>query len=282
MAYILNFFLINYILDFAIIEMLNHFFKLSVSKTEIFLITIFSTFPSLIFIFYKIEYFFFVFLKIMDYMILSLLITDIYSVKRIFEIYFVLLLSMFSVFGFGEFFTLFIKNAIFDVFGIKLTKIYDLIIIFALFLYIFILVLIFGNLTKKKILKSFLFDVSFFLFERHIKITGFLDSGNMLYDTITGKCVVIVSLSGIRRYLTENEYNEFLLKNYQNLDVSNELECVSVGGVKSYIPIIDIGEIEVCQEQGEKTKCYKCVIGITTEKFAGSEGYECLLHREFL
>ena len=281
MVYYLNFFLINFILDFAIIEMLNCFFRLSISKAEIFLISIFSTFPSLIYIFYRVEYFFFVFLKIIDYMILSLLLTDKYSVRRVFEIYFILLLSMFSVFGFGEFFTLFVRNVIYDIFSIKLTEFYNLFIIFALFLYIFILVAIFGNLTKKRNLKSFLFDVSFFLFGKHIKITGFLDSGNTLYDTKTGKCVVIVSLSGLRRYLTQEEYNNLLLRDYQDMDI-NELECMSIGDVRTYIPIIDIGEIKVSQDSAEKTKTFKCVIGITNETFSESEGYECLLHREFL
>ena len=49
----INFFLINLVLDFAIIEMVNLFLKLYVSKFELILITIFSTFPSLFYLFYN-------------------------------------------------------------------------------------------------------------------------------------------------------------------------------------------------------------------------------------
>lgn len=278
----INFFLINLVLDFAIIEMVNLFLKLYVSKFELILITIFSTFPSLFYIFYEIDYFFFICLKILDYIILTLLLTDNYSIKKILNLFFILLFSMFSVFGFGEFFVLFVKNILMDIFSINIDKFYDFLIIFALFIYISSLVAVFGDLTKKRELENFLFKVSFLLFEKHIEITGFLDSGNTLYDTKTGKCVVIVSLAGIKNYLSEVEYNNFLLKEYDELGVTNELDCVVIGGEKIKIPIFDVGEVELSQPDSKETRHFKCVVGITKEKFAGSENFECLLHRELL
>lgn len=282
MVQYINFFIINLVLDFAIIEMVNIFLKLYVSKIEIFAILIFSTFPSLVYIFFEANYFCFVCLKIVDYLILSLLLTDKYSLKNIFDLYFIMLISMFSAYGFSEFFVQFTKNIILDIFKIKLDIFYDFIILIALFLYIFLIVYIFGNLTKKKEIQNFLFNVSFLLFNNHIEITGFLDSGNTLYDTRTGKCVVVVSLASIKRYLSKTQYSRFLLNDYGMLGITNELECEVVGGNKVYLPIIDVGEIELKSLESEETKTYKCVIGITKDKFAESEKYDCLLHREFL
>ena len=145
-----------------------------------------------------------------------------------------------------------------------------------------LIVLVFGGFEKRIKNNTFLYNVSFLLFNKHIKITGFLDSGNTLYDTKTGKCVVVVSLQGIRKFLSEDMYEKFLSKNFFELGVSNELECVTVGGNKILIPIIDVGEIVVSQLSTDCPKSYKCVIGITNDKFAESDGYNCLLHREFL
>ena len=278
----INFFIINLILDFAIIEMLNLFFKLYVSKIEISAIMIFATFPSLVYIFFESNYFCFISLKLVDYLILTLLLTDKYTPKRIFELFSIMMIALFSIYGFSEFFILYVKNIIFDIFKIKLDIFYDFIILIALFLYIFLIVYIFGNLTKKKEINSFLFNVSFLLFNNHIEITGFLDSGNTLYDTKTGKCVVVVSLLGIKKFLSKTQYDRFVTGDYGMLGISNELECEVVGGSKVSLPIIDVGEIELRQKETKETKNFKCVIGITKGKFAESENYECLLHREFL
>lgn len=278
----INFFIINLILDFSIIEMVNLFLKLYVSKVELFAIVIFATFPTFFYLFFMSNYFCFICLKLLDYLILTLLLTDKYTVKKVFELYFIMTMSLFSVYGFSEFFISFTKNIILDIFSVKLDVFYDFIILFALFLYIFLLVCMFGNITKKREIQNFLFDVSFLLFNNHIEITGFLDSGNTLYDTKTGKCVVVVSLDGIKRYLSKIQYQRFLLSDYGMLGITNELECQVVGGKKIHLPIIDVGEIELTCKESEETRTCKCVIGITKERFAENEQYECLLHREFL
>lgn len=275
----INFFLINLALDFAIIEMCNLIFNLYVSKFEITAIVVFSCFPTILYVFYHIGFVLFIFFKIVDYMILCMLLTDRYSLRRIFDLLFVLMLSMFSFYGFAQFFVLFVKNFVKDVFKTEIKYYYDFVIVLALLLYIIALLAVMGNLAKKRALKDFLFKVSFLLFGKHIEITGFLDSGNTLYDTRTGKCVVIVSAEALSRYFSADEMENLMMSFGADI---YRLECITVGGGKVTLPIIDIDEIKLCRAESGETKLCKCVIGISGEKFAENENYECLLHREFI
>lgn len=273
----LSFFIINLIVDFSIIILINYFSKLYNSKIEIVKAIIISLLPSIIFIIFSLKIYQFLLLKIIVNIFVSMLITDNFRVTKILYLYGLLILLMFSIYGFVGFFIEFIKIAFFTYFGIKIGILYDFIVVFALFLYIFALIILFGNMFKKQNIQSFLYNVSFYLFEKHIEITGLLDSGNALYDTKSGKAVIIVSLKAIKKYLDEEIYENLLFNNYKY----DEVECVSVGGNKFKIPIIDIGEVSI-KNSSEELKVCKCVIGLTNEKFAENENYQCLLHREFL
>ena len=281
MEFYISFSIINLILDFSILLMVNFYAKLYVKKVEMVITLIFSLFPSIMLICYHISFFLFVIIKVLDYFVLTLLITDEYKLSRLFQLNSILVFSMFSVYGFMEFFIEFVKTLFLVEFNIKIGVFYHFLIVFAVFLYIFALVMFFGKLSKKKNIQNFLYTVSFFLFGKHIEITGLLDSGNSLYDTKTGKAVMIVSLYSLKKYLSEDDYENLLFDRSISLGASSYATCVTVGGNNVQVPIFDIGEVKIEQTDGS-TKICKCVLGITKEKFAENDEYDCLLHREFI
>lgn len=281
MEFYISFSLINFILDFSIILMVNFYAKLYVKKFEFVMTMVFSIFPTVFLIAYKFEFSIFVLIKILDYFVLTLLITDEYKFSRILFLNSVLIFSMFSVFGFAEFFVEFVKTVFLFEFNIKLGVFHHFLVVFALFLYIFALMVFFGKMSKKKNINNFLYSVSFFLFGNHIEITGLLDSGNSLYDTRTGKAVIIVSLYSLKNYISKECYEDLLLDKAGLLGAVSMVTCVTVGGNNVNIPVFDVGEVKI--EQSDKSfKMCKCVLGVTKEKFAESEEYDCLLHREFI
>ena len=282
MEFYISFSIINLIVDFVIIEMINYYCKLYNKFYEIILLMVFSLVPTFVYIFYKIEYYQFILLKILDYFIFTLLMADKHSFSRIIFLFSFFIFSLFSIYGFIEFFIQFVKIVFNSLFKINLGIFYDFIIVFALFLYIVALIIFFGNMFNKGNIQSFLYKVSFSLFDNHIEINGLLDSGNSLYDTKTGKAVVIVSLSSIKKFISKEMLEKLFSEKYDELHTFNKVSCVTVGGNKITIPIIDIGEVKIEQASQGKSKTCKCVLGITKEKFAENNDYECLLHREFL
>lgn len=280
MEFYISFLLINLILDLSIITLLKRVFGLCVRKIEIVILMLFSLVPGLLFSLYKIKFLYFLLLKIAFYFLVSIFVADSFYPKRFLSIFGFSEFLFFSVYGSGEFFILFVRAVVLTLFKKELKTFSDVIIMLSLIAYIFLMSLCFKEISRHKKLSNLLSKVSFFLFGRHIEITGLIDSGNALYDTKTKKSVIIISLSVLRRFLTESECEMIKNKRYFGLDISHELEYETVGGKKSTMPIVDIGEVEL-ERGGEKQK-FKCVLGIVSEGLVEEKRYECLLHREFL
>lgn len=280
MDYYISILIVSLILDFSILVLENRIFHLRIGKVEFFMLMLFSTMPGLIYIFSGLDFLYYFLIKLGFYIFVSIFITDSFEFKRIISLLLSSIFLLFSVYGFGEFFILFVRSIVLLTYGKDLYVLYNCLIIFALSAYIFILVIFFTKMAKRKKIKSLLSKVSFFLFGRHIEITGLIDSGNSLVDTKTKSPVIIIPLSVLKKYLSESECEMIERKQYFGLNISHELEYISVGGVKGKMPIAEIGEIEL-ERNGEVQKC-KCVLGIVEENFADSKNYDCLLSRDFL
>ena len=275
----ISLFLINLVLDFCILMIVVRIFKLKSGWLDIFFLMIFSLTPQIMYVFCRLNFVYFALLKASFYLFASLFLTDNYAIKRVLSIFGFSLVLMFSVYGFGAFFVLFIRSIILQKQGVSLSPIFNALFIIGLILYIFLLYILFSKLAEYKKFNSFLSKVSFSLFGRHIEITGLIDSGNALYDTKTKKSVIIVPLSVVRRYISESECNMIAERRYFGLNISHEIEYETIGGQKGKMPIVNIGNVEL--ERSGKVETHECVLGIVKENFANKK-YECLLHREFI
>ncbi len=212
--------------------------------------------------------------------VFSLLVTDSYYVKNLFGLYFAEVLLMFSVYGFADFLVMFIKAVILQIFGKSIPILFDFVIIFGLLCYFLAIFSCAHHFSKLKSLKSFLAKVSFSLCGKHIEITGLLDSGNSLYDSKTGKAVIVVSVSVLKKVLPKTDFKRIENGDFSNLPISHYLNYVSVGGNSADMPVIDIGNAFV--EVKHVSKKVRCVLGLALQDFDSTGSFECLLHRDFV
>lgn len=275
----ISIFLTNLCLDFVVLVLLVRVFCLKSKHFEIFILMIFSLAPQTLYMFCDLKLIYFALLKTGLYFFVSLFLTDKYTLRRVFSIFGFSVFLMFSVYGFSGFFVLFIKSVVLQLWQTELRPILEAAISIGLVLYIFLLYLLFSKLAEHKKISSFLSKVSFYLFGRHIEITGLIDSGNALYDTKTKKSVIIVPLSTIRKFISAGECDMIAEGRYFGLNISNEIEYQTIGGNRAKMPIVDIGSATL--ERGGKVETHECVLGIISENFADKK-YECLLHREFI
>lgn len=280
MVYYINFIFICLAADVCIMFSLKVIFKLKSSILYILFLQVFTISISFIYLFCGIKFYQFVLLKSLSYIVINLLITDYYKIKVLVEMLLLEIILMFSVYGIFKFLTLFVNAVINEFFCIKIDQNYNFIIIFCLLCYFFAIFWLMQRVSKTKKIRSFLSKVSFYAFGKHIQITGLIDTGNSLYDSNTGKAVAVVEVSALKKYLSKTDYNNLIIGDYSKFAIISSLSYVSVGGKESVMPIINIGSIMI-ENEGVYNK-YDCVLGIVNQKFKDGEGYQILLHRDFV
>ena len=274
------FILLSLILDFVLFLSLKKLFKLESDNVCIFLLQILNVAAGVIYILLELKFYQFMLVKFLVYLVICLLITNSYKLPEISSFYFSSIALMFSYFGFSRFLNLFARAVFIQFFHIKLPKICDLIVVFALLCYIFALFALIKAFSKNKKLDSFLRKVSFFAFGKHIEFMGLLDSGNVLYDSKTKLPVIVVDARALKKYLPRENYINITNDKYENFPISHYLNVVTVADKQFDMPIINIENVSIyC---GSEKRKIKCVLGIVNHRFENSNRYDCLLHRDFI
>ena len=127
-------------------------------------------------------------------------------------------------------------------------------------------------IEKNRYLKNFLLKVSFYLKGKHIFLYGLIDSGNMLFDTLTRKPIVLVSIDALRKFLSKSEIDNLLNMN------NRKIRCDTISGSGYEIPIFKVEKFLIKSESGEKY--FSCMIGIVNHNFDKGK-VDCLLHKDF-
>ncbi len=278
MEFYISFFVQNLILDISIILLTKKVMNLKLSNLEIVVLLLFSVMPQALWIAFKYDYVWFVLSKIAFYLFFSIFSANKFRFREVVSLFIASVALLFSVFGFAEFFDLFIQAVCSELFNFSLPVLFHILVTAALCGYIMLLKLVLVNLPKRKKLKNLIQKVSFFLFGRHIEITGLIDTGNTLIDTKTQKPVIVISLSVLEKFLSENEIQMLASKNYYGLNISGSLKYKSVAG-DGEMPIVDIGKVKIIR--GKEEFYYNSVLGIVSEDLT-TEKYDCLLGRDFL
>ncbi len=268
------------ILDLLSALILKKLFKLKVGYFMIFAMQIICVMPIVAYLFLHLSIFQLILIKLFVWFIFVLLVTDSYYFKNIFVLWFWQVILMFSVYGTTMFLIEFTKAIFENVFKISIGSNLNFVVVFGLLCYfvaVFGFVSFFENI---KTLKSFLTKVSFSIFGKHIVLTGLVDSGNSLYDTKTGKAVVVVSVKAFKDILPKSEYLKLASGDFSALPISHKINFVSINGKESDMPVFDVGSITV--KTKSKTKEFKCVLGFTTNELVSDRSFECLLHKDLI
>lgn len=280
MEYNICFILLNFIIEYLICYILKTIYKLQIKNIMLFFLQVFNICNCVVYLFLSIKLYEFIMIKIIINMILSLLIIDSYKPKQIFSFIMISLLLLFSVYGISIFMLEIISALEIIIFNKKLSQFVEIMVFFAILLYIFAVFKSVKYLTRKKTIKHFIRKLSFFAFSKHIEFNGLIDSGNSLYDSKTGLPVVLVSVFALKNYLPHNIYKNITNGIYNDVKIDHYLKVYDAVGAVSKIPIISVSEVLIFNE-GECNN-FKCAIAMVNQVFEKGDEYSCLLHRDFV
>lgn len=127
-----------------------------------------------------------------------------------------------------------------------------------------------SELVKYKKITTFIYKCEIEINKTKIKTKGFLDSGNNLYDDLTGLPIIMASKSFVKTLLE----NKALPNKYRNLEI------MTVNGVNE-VKIFNIEKLMIYN--GAKVNIYNNVlVGISSVNFCYDNSYELLLHSTLL
>ncbi|RFU63189.1 sigma-E processing peptidase SpoIIGA [Peribacillus saganii] len=122
-------------------------------------------------------------------------------------------------------------------------------------------------------------------------VTGLVDSGNQLYDPISGSPVMILSVRGIEEDLPENVLRiiddvDSFLSGDGSMDVEWDdrlriIPCKVVGNDKGLLAAFKADSIRVHQENGI-LDATKSLISFTRQQLSPDEAYQAIVHPKML
>ncbi|MEG1582088.1 MAG: sigma-E processing peptidase SpoIIGA [Clostridia bacterium] len=130
-------------------------------------------------------------------------------------------------------------------------------------------------LSKKREIMPFIRSVNFTIYSCMVSFKAYLDSGNRLYDSMTGLPVIVVSSCVLERNLKPELYAEII--NNSSKRYSQHLMTFStLSGVSSKMIVFKPDSV-LCECNGTMVS-KEFMIGVTNKKFKDSVFYEGLLH----
>lgn len=157
------------------------------------------------------------------------------------------------------------------------------IIVLILFLMSVVLKNIFKNVYKRKNINNFIYNMIIFNNNSYTKLLAFLDSGNLLIDTLTKKPITIVDYNSVKDFF-KISLTDILLNRIDNLNKTLKnahlFEVKSVGGNKKII-VFEVDKIEIGTKDFKK-EINNAVIGITLKSFINDLGYNALIGYQFV
>jgi stage II sporulation protein GA (sporulation sigma-E factor processing peptidase) len=188
------------------------------------------------------------------------------SIKDFFQISCIFILTTFSFGG--------ASIAIENVFG----KISLFIILFGALFMFFLCKLVIKFQQRKNRIKDFSYVVKIKDNGKEIEEEGFLDSGNMLYDNITKKPVILISYDVFKKLYSQISMTKLLTKSIDKSSIKNGhyIRINSIGNNTSLL-IFTIDQLEV------NNICHEDVmVGLSFSGFEKSFGKNILLHSELV
>ena len=189
------------------------------------------------------------------------------SIKDFLRIWCTFLLSTF-VFGGGM---LAIKSLIGD---------FPLFVVFLISATLYLITIcVLKSVQRKNLIKTFCYQVKVKDNGKEFEEEGFLDSGNMLYDSITKKPIILVSFDVFHKLYSDVKYSDVITKNIDKTSIKNGhyVKINSLSSAKS-IFVFSVDELVV----GEDKKFKDVMVGLSLTGFEKSFGKGVLLHSELV
>jgi stage II sporulation protein GA (sporulation sigma-E factor processing peptidase) len=149
----------------------------------------------------------------------------------------------------------------------------------------------FEQFENVKIQADQLIDLDVFIFHQPIRLKGLVDSGNQLYDPLTKRPVMIVSLDSLSEYLPNElrsvfeNVNQFLDdENVVPVEWMNRLSVVPyrvVGQDHQLIVTFRPDKVILYQDK-EVLQTEKVLIGIVNQKLSSDDTFDSIIHPKII
>ncbi len=107
--------------------------------------------------------------------------------------------------------------------------------------------------------------------------SGFMDTGNCLYDMQTGLPVVIIGVKSLLPYLSDSQMSELFSGHADRVFAgARKMPCSSVGG-KSALWLVEPQQFEVYSGKDGHI-VYDVMVGLSFSAIAGDKTYNAILH----
>lgn len=270
------FILTNVVYDLSASLVLKRIYNLKCKKIYLLCLQIFSVSASVIFLFAVQSELLFLVMKFFVGVLICLLTSEDYGLKDILSKICAWNILLLSIVGFYKFLSLIYVEIISQIFNEKTAKKCQIYEIFAIFLQYMIIFKLVDYFKNKKQNEKLCFNFEFYLFDEHIVVTGFIDSGNGLVDSKTHMPIVIVSLGVIKKHLSEKG----MLELTEQLKCARIETCKTIDGHNFKLPILDISNAQI--EKDNKKFSVNCVLGVVSQSVYDESEFECLLSKSFL
>ena len=113
--------------------------------------------------------------------------------------------------------------------------------------------------------------------ERVIEGSGFMDTGNRLYDNVSGLPIVLLSAKALAPHLSDAELTELLCGRADKVFTGARKSRVGSIGGKTDLWLFSPSEFEVYSENSEHI-LYDVMVGLSFSSLSGGESYDAILH----
>lgn len=209
-------------------------------------------------------------------LILSSIVIQKFSIKLLTLFYVVFLSFTFVMGGFCFFIIYLFGGEVYSITNMSYNLPISLGVIFIfLGIYVFLLIQAIKVFYKKQKLSSFYYDVILHIQDRKIKIKAYLDSGNLLQDSLTGLPILIVNFNTFNK-IFNGKVNVFnFLKNTLNQTINGRYIDVSTISSNGKMFIVEPNRVEVKQDNTQ-LKEIKVLIGVSSNTTKSGQ-FEALL-----
>lgn len=133
-----------------------------------------------------------------------------------------------------------------------------------------------NKLFKTRDVKKFLYDAQIRLFGKNVDCKAFLDSGNRLYDDVSGLPIVIVGIKTLSAVLTDEQMTQLVTGKAKEFKSAHYVECNCLGG-KSKILVFRPDGLVVYNED-KKNIINDVMLGVVFKRLADIEEYGLILN----
>ena len=159
------------------------------------------------------------------------------------------------------------------------------VIVLIVFFIMIVIKNIFKNFYNRKKINNYVYKIVIENNAEKDELLGFLDSGNTLVDSLTGKPITVVNYSSLKNVLKDISITDIILnketklnKFFKNVHI---IETTSIGNNKNKILIIEVEKLEIYLDNSVNI-INNAIIGLTLKNFINDLGYSALLNSKLI